>query len=115
MASLAESASINRSSLFRYEKGEKSLSDDVVVLLFSNLGLKRAVIFKMFVLWELLRLRRAFGGDDSTDEQIDDLMSFLDSKNVNDMYFSNAVVIDNEKKEMLNKIYQFFKDEYEKM
>lgn len=113
MASLARSVNINRSTLFRYENGEKKLSDEVVVKIMVKLGLSKNVVYKIFVLHELVRLRTSFGRDDSVDLQIDEMLGFFDDVAIGkiDEIFSTDGLTDEEKKRFINSIYCFFKQQ----
>ncbi|MBU1119390.1 helix-turn-helix domain-containing protein [Patescibacteria group bacterium] len=85
VAELARRLSINRATLFRFEKGEKNLSEELVVRVLSELKLKREAIFNSLVILELFHLRDRFK-DLGVDKQILDVLRKFDTSDEGEQF-----------------------------
>ena len=76
-----------------------------------KLGLSKNVVYKMFVLHELVRLRVSFGRDPSVDEQIEEMLDLFDVSNNGDMssFFSDDSFSSEEMRLFIEAIYDYFK------
>ena len=74
--SLAKKTGINRSTLSRFESGEKDLSEKTKIKTLKAMGFSDRTIFKVLVLVEFFRLRDQFN-DKSVESQIRKTLSYF--------------------------------------
>ncbi|MBU1167491.1 helix-turn-helix domain-containing protein [Patescibacteria group bacterium] len=70
---------INRTTLFRFETGEKDISEKLIVQALKILGVSEKAVYQLLVLKELLRLRKEFKNN-TVDAQIKEIYKKFDPK-----------------------------------
>lgn len=76
----AKKLGVNRVTLFRFEKAERSVSDQTVVKALRLLGVNTKAIYRLMVLSELYELRKRFGVS-LADKQIREVLAKFNRKN----------------------------------
>lgn len=85
----AKDLEINRVTLFRFEKGEKEISEGLKIGAMESLRFSKKRIYHILILEELIRLKVLFGDDEGGDAQLVEIL-----KNFTAELEEDAIVLD---------------------